>query len=156
VLAEVQVVPAPVDQDLVAQLIHDTNAPALRPSRTTAEVWGLMREYAEDGGMLDIGEDIAALTGMDKELRELDGGGSPLDVLEARRKLITSRVAAKAKHLDVQRERRLVITHDRFMVLMEDLGEILMTHLGHDPAKLRQIAHEFAKLVRRLREQGGG
>ena len=57
---------------------------------------------------------------------------------------------------DVQRERRLVITHDRFMVLMEDLGEILMTHLGHDPAKLRQIAHEFAKLVRRLREQGGG
>jgi len=122
-----------------------------RPSRVSTDVWNLMREYAEDGGLLDIGEDVAILTDLEVTLRdsELPVG----EMVEARRKVATSRIAAKKAYLDVQKEKNLVITHDRFMALMNDIGAILMQHLSHDETALRNVARAISNLVRRLREQ---
>jgi hypothetical protein len=62
---------------------------------------------------------------------------------------VERRVRAKKTHMGVQKDLDMVITHDRFMALLEDFTEVLVRHLGDDPQLLRRIGSDIGRVVQR-------
>ena len=145
--------PVSVADFTVDQMIHDAARPLVKPKRMTADVWAIAREYAETGGLLDMTEDIASLSEVEQKVRR----HSKLHLSDKATiigQLVERRVRAKKTHMSVQKDLDMVITHDRFMALLEDFTEVLMEHLGDDPQLLRRIGNDIGRVVQRWQVRG--
>ena len=133
-------------------MIHDTAQATVKPARVTADVWALAREMARDGGILDLSEEVASLADLELQVRQ-DPSLSLSERVDLARKLVGGRVTAKQAYLSVQEKKRTVMTHDRFMNFLQEVGAILFKRLGDDPAMLALIGQDLKQLVVRLGEQ---
>ena len=128
-------------------VLRDSAQPVVRPNRMAPDVWAVMREYVEGGGLLDLAEDVAALSALEQEVRSVAQDSpedvSPKDKFDAIVKIVEKRGRLKESYLKMHKERQNFITYEMFSVFLEDLYEILSNHI-QNPTLLRAIGTDLA------------
>jgi hypothetical protein len=128
-------------------VLRDSAQPVVRPNRMAPDVWAVMREYVEGGGLLDLAEDVAALSALEQEVRSLARESPeevpPKDKFDTIVKIVEKRGRLKESYLKMHKERQNFITYEMFSVFLEDLYEILSNHI-QNPTLLRAIGTDLA------------
>jgi len=124
-----------------------------------ADVWAVMREYVEGGGLLDMAEDVAALSALEQEVRrvteEEDSDLTRKDRVDAIIKIVEKRGRLKESYLKMHKERQNFITFEMFSMFLEDLFQILNQHIKN-PALLQEIGEDLAKAAQVMRRRING
>jgi len=124
-----------------------------------ADVWAVMREYVESGGLLDLAEDVAALSALEQEVRrEADEDDPELnkkDKVDAIVKIVEKRGRLKESYLKMHKERQNFITFEMFSMFLEDLFQILNQHIKN-PALLQEIGEDLAQAAQIMRRRING
>lgn len=144
-----QVLPAtPASVADLQSFLKDSGKLVKRPKRMSASVWDLAQEYMQEGGLLDLGEEIASLAELEVRVRESE---LPLDKkADLLIKLNDKRATAKEKYLKVQEARKSYLTLDMFAVFLDDLYGVLLKNIG-DEVLLKKIGSELNASAMRLR-----
>lgn len=140
-------------------VLRDSSQPVSRPSRMAPDVWRVMREYVEGGGLLDLAEDVAALSAMEMEVRaaaqENPDEVTLRDKLDAIVKIVDKRGRLKESYLKMHKDRQNFITYEMFSVFLEDLYEILSKHI-QNPNLLRAIGTDLAGAAQAMQRRING
>lgn len=121
--------------------------PLKKPQRMTQDVWEVLQEYRQVGGLLDIGEEIASLQGLEVEVRAAQMSEEKrmrllLDLAEKRGRL-------KKTHLELLQDKRNFLTLDLFSEFLQELHGVLLKNIG-DQYTLQKIGVELASLAIRI------
>ena len=140
-------------------VLRDSSQPESRPSRMAPDVWRVMREYVEGGGLLDLAEDVATLSALEMEVRE-HANSNPDEVtvkdkLDAIVKIVDKRGRLKESYLKMHKDRQNFITYEMFSVFLEDLYEILSNHI-QNPDLLRAIGSDLAGAAQAMQRRING
>lgn len=140
-------------------VLRDSSQPMTRPSRMAPDVWRVMREYVEGGGLLDLAEDVAALSALEMEVRGAARDNpdeiTMRDKLDAIVKIVDKRGRLKESYLKMHKDRQNFITYEMFSVFLEDLYEILSAHI-QDPTLLRSIGNDLAGAAQAMQRRING
>tara|TARA_Y100000004_G_C8814610_1_gene369213 strand:+ start:188 stop:709 length:522 start_codon:yes stop_codon:yes gene_type:complete len=140
-------------------VLRDSAQPVSRPNRMAPDVWATMREYVEGGGLLDLAEDVAALSALEQEVRTIaqvsPDDVSPKDKFDAIIKIVEKRGRLKESYLKMHKERQNFITYEMFSVFLEDLYEILSNHISN-PTLLRAIGTDLAGAAQAMQRRING
>ena len=140
-------------------VLRDSSQPTERPRRMASDVWAVMREYVEGGGLLDMAEDVAALSALEQEVRrDSEGDDAYLtkkDKVDAIVKIVDRRSRVKESYLKMHKERQNFITFEMFSMFLEDLFQILNQHIS-DPALLREIGEDLATAAQVMQRRING
>ena len=140
-------------------VLRDSSQPAVRPNRMSNDVWTVMREYVEGGGLLDLAEDVASLSALEMEVRAA-AQESPEDIplkdkLDAIVRIVDKRGRLKESYLKMHKDRQNFITYEMFSVFLEDLYEILSNHINN-PDLLRAIGSDLAGAAQAMQRRING
>jgi hypothetical protein len=140
-------------------VLRDSSQPTQRPNRMAADVWAVMREYVEGGGLLDLAEDVAALSALEQEVRVYSDAEDPeiskKDKVDAIIKIVEKRGRLKELYLKMHKERQNFITFEMFSMFLEDLFQILNQHIKN-PALLQEIGEDLAEAAQIMRRRING
>lgn len=140
-------------------VLRDSAQPLSRPSRMAPDVWQIMREYVEGGGLLDLAEDVAALSALEVEVRGAARDNpdeiTMRDKLDAIVKIVDKRGRLKESYLKMHKDRQNFITYEMFSVFLEDLYEILSSHI-QNPNLLRAIGNDLAGAAQAMQRRING
>lgn len=145
--------------DVINTVLRDSSQPTERPRRMASDVWAVMREYVEGGGLLDMAEDVAALSALEQEVRRDSEGEdadlSKKDKVDAIVKIVDRRSRVKESYLKMHKERQNFITFEMFSMFLEDLFQILNQHIS-DPSLLREIGEDLATAAQVMQRRING
>ncbi len=140
-------------------VLRDSSQPTQRPNRMAADVWAVMREYVQGGGLLDLAEDVAALSALEQEVRRVAEDDEPeltqKDKVDAIVKIVEKRGRLKESYLKMHKERQNFITFEMFSLFLEDLFEILNQHI-RDPGMLQEIGSDLAQAAQVMKRRING
>lgn len=146
----------PATPPATAAYVKDTSKPAVRPNRITPDVWQVLQEYVANGGLLDLSEEIAALSQQEADVRA-DETLSSYDRNIILLRLAKERGILKERGMSMQEKRKNYLTYDMFGVFLDELFGILMKHIP-DPVLLKKIGVDLGTVtnaLRRRQAQGG-
>ena len=153
------VVREPAHNSALDVVLRDSAQPLTKPDRMAADVWQVMREYVEGGGLLDMAEDVAALSALEMDVRrdsdDPDTDMSRRDRADALIKIVEKRGRLKESYLKMHKERQNFITFEMFSVFLEDLFEILNNHISN-PALMRAIGNDLAQAAQLMKRRING
>ena len=140
-------------------VLRDSSQPMTRPNRMAPDVWAVMREYVEGGGLLDLAEDVAALSALEQEVRvaalehpeEVDTQAKIDSII----KIVEKRGRLKESYLKMHKDRQNFITYEMFSVFLEDLYEILSQHI-QNPDLLRVIGTDLSGAAQAMHRRING
>jgi hypothetical protein len=140
-------------------VLRDSSQPVVRPNRMAPDVWEIMREYVEGGGLLDLAEDVAALSALEQEVRtaaqerpeEVDTQAKIDSII----KIVEKRGRLKESYLKMHKDRQNFITYEMFSVFLEDLYEILSQHI-QNPDLLRVIGTDLSGAAQAMHRRING
>jgi len=140
-------------------VLRDSAQPLTKPNRMAADVWQVMREYVEGGGLLDMAEDVAALSALEMDVRR-DADDPDVDMTRRDRadsliKIVEKRGRLKESYLKMHKERQNFITFEMFSIFLEDLFEILNQHISN-PALMRAIGNDLAHAAELMKRRING
>jgi len=135
------------------QTMAEFSPSATQPSRLNDDVWAYLQEFRQAGGLLDPGEEIAALINLEAEVRAEKGmkAGERNKQLQ---KIISERARLKQIHLNILKEKRDFLTLDLFIEFLEELYVILSEELG-DPFLLQSVGVKIKVLAKRMHSKMG-
>ena len=140
-------------------VLRDSAQPLVKPDRMASDVWQVMREYVEGGGLLDLAEDVAALSALEIDVRreseDPDGELSSRDRVDSLVKIVEKRGRLKESYMKMHKERQNFITFEMFSVFLEDLFEILNGHISN-PALMRAIGNDLAQAAQAMKRRING
>ena len=146
----------PIRSSALDTVLRDSSQPLTKPDRMAADVWQVMREYVEGGGLLDLAEDVAALSALEMDVRreaeDPDLAMSRRDRADSLIKIVEKRGRLKESYLKMHKERQNFITFEMFSVFLEDLFEILNQHISN-PALMRAIGNDLAQAAQAMRRR---
>lgn len=141
-----------LQETLTGELLKDSDKLQLKPNRMSQDVWALLQEYTVEGGLLDLGEDIAVVAKLIQELFEDAEGLSRKEQLDLVMRMVRERGRLKESYLKVQEARRNVITLDMFVVFLGRVFDVLQQRIK-DPELLRAIGMDLTKVSGELKSR---
>lgn len=134
--------------------IRRAMASRLRPSTVPEDVWTVVEEIRDKGGLFDVSVQVARL---ELAFREIDRLVESSDMLpdtafRERVKLATKIAELQSRALDMQLKSKDFITNDGLRLIMVSLIEVLKRHIS-DPAVLTKIGQELATTLKAVKGQ---
>ena len=140
-------------------VLRDSSQPLTRPNRMAPDVWAVMREYVEGGGLLDLAEDVAALSALENDVRTLAEDSpdemGPQARVDSIIKIVEKRGRLKESYLKMHKDRQNFITFEMFSVFLEDLFGILSQHIS-DANLLRAIGTDLSGAAQAMHRRING
>lgn len=131
-----------------AGFAHDLSKPGKKPLRLQTDIWQILQEYGETGGLLNVSEEIAALQQLEKEIRE---STMPLDEKHKEvARVIKMRADTKLKHQKMQIAGKQFITQDMFLHFMDELFANLKAEVN-DASLLQRIGVRLARMAKSMK-----
>lgn len=125
-----------------------------RPSTVPEDVWTIVEEYRDKGGLFDLSVQIARL---EAEYRSIDALVANSDLLPAEalrlRLQLTEKISTcQARAVDVAVKTRGMITDDGLRLIMSALIDSLRVHV-RDPHLIHLIGQDVGAALRALKSQ---
>ena len=142
---------------MTAEISKGGSAPAFKPKRTEQDAWDIIQEYAAEGGILDLAEDVAqsalVLQAIYKNMQDDENslGLSGKESMDLLLKATAQRARIKHTHQEMQIKRREVLTLDKFHAFLSQLLEILSEYIP-DPNEFQQMGQQIADLCHILED----
>lgn len=127
-----------------------------RPSSVPADVWEIVQEMREHGGLFDLTVEIARLERTYEEIERLStpqGESSQVEMLPSeavrlKMKLAKEIATLKAKAADVTLKTKDIITVPVFKLIMDGFSAALRRNIPSDPMLVQRISDDMGEVMR--------
>ena len=122
-----------------------------RPSTVPQDIWEIVQEIQNNGGLYDITVEIARLEHLHERIKEISlmpGEMLPIEHVKMQMKLVKEIATLKSRAVEITMKTKSIITIDSFRVILDSIQLTLKRHLAHDPHLLQKIGDDLGAALR--------
>lgn len=126
-----------------------------RPSTVPKDVWEIVEEITDVGGLFDLTVEVARLEAMHREIDALAQPNDqneremlPSEAVRLRMKLTRDIAALKSRAAEISLKTKDIITLDVFRLIMDGFSAVLARNIPTNPTLVQRISDDMGDVMR--------